>query len=304
MSILWVIFLCCVSCCRPHTPEYCALYQHLNHMPTTEAGYAEEDFYLVLLVDARHLDYTDCRSFIRTVSKHPDDGSKSGDIGHAWVYVRGIVDGQVSIFEGGHSGETGRFQARYFDGIMNNIDYGYPNPTAQQRLSTRYEPNPVQYLWEVQRDGFCQCGSGSHHPTFAIRVSLTAEQYCCILRFIEQYDFSKYSLQNNQCTTFAVQIASMAGLQLSSNASIQIPSTLSIGGETIRLWSDPSYTELIVPTPDLLEKSMMEAVHQGKAEPSLDWYQKTHGKTVWSKLKSFGETLRRFPERFERYLAL
>lgn len=303
---LWlsVIFLLVglFSCSAPTSKGYREFYQHLNHIPKGEQLVEDSDFFLVLLVDARHLDYTECRSFIRTVAKHPSDGSKSGDVGHAWVCLRGIVDQEVIALEGGHSGETGRFQARYFDGVMNSIDFGDPNPT--EVTSYTYEPDPVKYLWEVQRDGFFQCGRGAHWPTYAIKVSLTQEQFQSILCFIETYDFSTYSLTSSQCTSFAAAIASLAGLDLEFCAFMQIPSSLTLGGANIRLWSDPCYSELIVPSPDVLERSMMRAVREGRAEAALEWYAKTHRRAVWSRARSIGELFMKFPERYERTLHL
>ena len=194
-------------------------------------------------MDAPHLDFTDCRSFIRTVAKHPQDGGKSGDVGHAWIYLRGIVNGQELVLEGGHSGETGRIQARYLDGIMNNIDFGFPTPPSHT-FHARYEPNPVSYLWAVQNDGFFQSGSGGHQPTFALKVPLTPDQFWNILHFIEQYEFSNYSLQGRQCTSFVVEAAALASLQLECHACLQFPSVLDIHGEELRLWTDPCYSML------------------------------------------------------------
>ena len=50
---------------------------------------AEEEYFVVFLVNARGLDYTDTLKFLKTVAKHPRDGSKNGDVGHAWVYLKG-----------------------------------------------------------------------------------------------------------------------------------------------------------------------------------------------------------------------
>jgi hypothetical protein len=43
-------------------------------------------------------------------------------------------------------------------------------------------------------------------------------------------------------------------------------------GTKIRLWEDPCYSTLTFSTPDQLEKSLMEAVANGKGEYALDWY--------------------------------
>src|SRR4051812_46329911 len=81
-------------------------------------------FYLVFLVSAHHLDYSCSYRFCRTLAKHPRDGSKNGDVGHAWIYLYGKRGGEEIIVEGGHSGELGLLQPRYLDGVMNYVDYG------------------------------------------------------------------------------------------------------------------------------------------------------------------------------------
>lgn len=68
----------------------------------TAALVASEDPYIVFLVNARQLDYSSFRSVLRTIAKHPSDWSKNGDVGHAWIYLKGD-----EVIEGGHSGELG-----------------------------------------------------------------------------------------------------------------------------------------------------------------------------------------------------
>src|SRR4051794_20263360 len=103
--VFYVLFL--TSCCSPQGKAYQSFYAHLD-TPLPKSSLLEpSDFYLVIFVNARHLDYTDCRSFLYTVAKHPSDRSKTGDVGHAWVYLKGIVHGEKVCIEGGHSGELG-----------------------------------------------------------------------------------------------------------------------------------------------------------------------------------------------------
>jgi hypothetical protein len=302
---LLLCLLCLSGCCVPHSSAYRQFYSHLNAVSKSDqCSIAEETgYFLVVLVNARHLDYTECRSLIGTIAKHPSDGSKSADIGHAWICLQGEIEGQPFYLEGGHSGETGLFQARYFEGIINNVEYGLPNPTqAQCRECAHYEPDPVNYLWEVQQDGFFQAGSGGHRPSYALKVPLSREQFQAILAFIRTYDFANYSLQGNQCTTFAAGIAAIAGLELECAVRLQIPSALTLKDASLRLWSDARYSILSVPSPDVLEKSMMQAVREGRAACALEWYQKTHRKNMGAELKDVGELLVKFPERFARYL--
>ena len=187
---LLISLILCVSCSTPHTKSYQDFYAHLE-MPCYQKTVTLSDYFLVILVDARHLDYTNNHSFFTTLAKHPSDGSKTGDIGHAWVYLEGIVEGQRVYLEGGHSGEIDTLHSKYFEGVMNYIDYGYANPNWDEYDQPRYEPNPIKYLWTSRRDGFFQIGNGGHTPTFAIKVNLTPEHFHRMLTFIENYSFKE-----------------------------------------------------------------------------------------------------------------
>lgn len=290
------------GCCHaPTTPAYRSMYAHLRAKEQHPQPFCESERFLVILVDARHLDYTDNRSFLKTVAKHPDDGSKSADVGHAWIYLQCACEGEVHCIEGGHSGESGRLQARYFDGIMNYIDYGYANPSNEQKTCPRYEPDPVKYLWQIQHDGFFQRGAGGHRPTYAAKVDLTEEQYCAIVSFIQHFDFQNYSLVGNQCSSFTAQVALLAGLELDYEGSICIDPVLHLGGQPLTLWSDPRYALLQVSSPDIIEKSLMHAVQEGRAQYALDWYLQTHPIPFSQKVKKMSTDITRFPKRLCRY---
>lgn len=289
------------GCATPRTAAYREMYVHLRDRPEVLMPMQESSYFLVVLVEARHLDYTDNRSFLKTLAKHPSDGSKNGDVGHAWIYVQGLDHGTSIYLEGGHSGELGFTQAKYFEGIMNNIDYGYANPTPEECLWTRHEPNPVKYLWETQNDGFFQWGSGSHCPTFAAKVDLTPEQFNRILEYIYCYPFGEYAISGNQCSSFAAAVASLGGLELECEVSIPIDPQLHLGRAVLPMWQDPSYSVLTISSPDILEKSLMEAVDEGRAEYALEWYRGSHTRSrKWRLL----ESVSRFPFRCARIKSL
>lgn len=286
--ISYIVLLACFSCSyQPKHPAYQEFYSHLR--PFNPTPMAETDFFLIVLVEARHLDYTDNHSFFNTLAKHPSDGSKNGDVGHAWIYLQGIVDGQCIFLEGGHSGELGLCQPKYFEGVMNYIDFGD-------------EPNPIKYLWATQKDGFFQEGSGKHKPTFAAKVDLTEAQFHQILAFIENYNYAEYSLTGNQCSSFVAQTALLADFPLEYEVTIPISQTVSLCGEKLTLWQDPQYSAITVSTPDVIERSLMEAVRIGRAEYALSWYNKRHPHPFC--LKQISETITKFPGRLHRYLAL
>lgn len=308
---VWLIVLASIAqACSavPTSPAYRALYSHLETArqaaPPADASLVHSPCFIVFLVDARHLDYTDNRSFFKTVAKHPSDGCKHGDVGHSWIYLQGEVDGQTVFIEGGHTGETGCRQAPYFDGIMNYLDYGYASPTAEQRALPRYEPNPIKYLWETQRDGFFQWGAGNHRPTFAARVELSHDSFLRILAFVQRYNYSAYALTGNQCSSFMAQVASLAGLELECEVTMQIAPQVHVGGRCMRLWEDPGYAQLTIATPDILEKSLMQAVRHGYATDAMAWYRRTHRRPFHEALAEFKTDLLLFPRRLARYCEL
>lgn len=270
------------GCVTKRSQGYADFYSYLK--PSLKATpMATSDYFLVVLVEARHLDYTDNRGFIKSMAKHPSDGSKNGDVGHAWIYLQGRMNGQSVFLEGGHSGELGIVQARYFDGLMNNIEYGCANPTEEQRLCPQDEPNPVKYLWEAQKDGYFEWGSGRHYPTFAAKVDLSPQQFQRIFDFIQNYPFDRYSITGNQCSSFAAQVASLGGLEVECEVTMPIDQYLEVGEDCFCLWQDPSYSLLTISSPDVLERSLMQAVREGRAQCALDWYRQTHPKGISKK---------------------
>jgi hypothetical protein len=264
----------------------------------------ESDYFIVFLVDARHLDYTEGGSLLKTIVKHPSDGSKNGDVGHAWIYLQGIIDRQRVFIEGGHSGELGFRQAKYFDGIMNYIEYGYANPSEEQKRFPRYEPNPIKYLWTTQYDGFFQRGSGGHTPTCAVKVGLTVEQFEKILAFIDpdNYVYGEYALTRNQCTTFVAKIAELIDFPIEYEVSILIPPRLKIGGEIFTLWTDPKYASFTFSSPDIAEHSLILSLNSGSGEDALFWYKSTHRKCWHQRWAEKWNDFRCFPDRFQRFL--
>lgn len=246
------------GCCAPRGEAYKEMYAHLAAVPHPRHSCVESDYFLVLCVEARHLDYTNNYTFFRTMAKHPSDGSKNRDVGHAWIYLQGLVDGESICLEGGHSGERGVVQPRYFDGIMDNIESGCANP--------------VQYLWEPQWDGYFEYGPGRHRPTYAVMLHLSKAQFERIWEYLRSYRYEEYVLTARQCSTFVMQVASLAGLELEGEVSMPVEPVLRVKGEWLPMWTDPAYSLLTIASPDILERSMMQAVRQGQAEYALDWY--------------------------------
>lgn len=248
----------------------------------------ESPYFVIILVDARHLDYTDTPSLLRSLVKHPSDGSKNSDVGHSWVYLQGIEDSQVVYVEGGQTAELGISQPRYFEGIMMKHEKG--------------DSNPVEYLWCCQTDGCYQEGSGGHNPTYAAKMDLTKEQYELILAYMQTYVYREYYLTHHQCSSFVYEIAQIAGVDLEHQVVIDIQQNLNIYGQNIRLWEDPIYSQIAISSPDVVERSLVKAVENGKAEYALDWYLERH-KVVWGdRWNNMYENVLFFPHRVQRVM--
>lgn len=287
MHWLLALFIFLLSC--THDPNRGLKYKLEKQAPP------QSDYFLMIMVDARQLNYTSNQAFFRSMVKHPSDGSKNSDVGHAWIYLKGISEGQVVILEGGHSGERGDTIPRYFEGVMNYIDYGVANPTQEERLRPRYEPNPIKYLFESLDDGFFQQGAGGHQPTFAISLELSEEQFLQIYEFIKGYDFRKYSLTSRQCCTFVKEVTDFADLNLDSNFSMEIGREVIVGLEKFILWEDPNYQMLHFFSPEKLEEAMIKAVLEGKAK----CVKIAPKKTSWQEKQ---ESLTLLPERLKRLI--
>ena len=257
MSYRCLLFFWLISFIQGHTSVYQDMYAPLK-LNYNFSKFKPSACFLVILVDAPHLNYQNTNTLLKSLAKHPRNACKEGTVGHAWVYLYKREKGQEFILEGGHSGELGICQPRYLEGVMNLVECG--------------DANPIRYLWANQRDGFFQSGPGRHSPSFACAVHLSDHQYQNILKFISTYCFKKYSLRKQQCVTFVMQIAQLAGLSLSGNLQIEIASELYYKGHWIRLWSHPYFSKCRLYTPDALEISMLEAVKSGKADAALTWY--------------------------------
>lgn len=274
-KLYFIFFFLLFSACTPLSKEYHHFYSHLQKFQFSNPLMQEDDFFLVILVDACHLDYTNTYQFFQSVAIHPGNGSMRSDLGHAWIYLQGkCKNGRKFVLEGGHSGEREASPVGYFDGIMNYNEWGYANPTEEQMHHPRDEPNPVKYLWTVREDGFFQKGSGGHSPTFAAKIPLSSQQFKSILSFIRpcNYPYQCYGLMRNQCCTFVAQVAALAGLSLETQMTMPIASSLYYRKVRVRLWENPCYSILTFSTPDIVEKSLMQAVKNGQAEYALDWY--------------------------------
>lgn len=210
--------------------------------------------FLIFLVNARHLDYGRTDKLLQTMAKHPSDGSKNTDVGHAWIYMKW----EGGEFEGGFSAETGVNQPTYLHGVS--------------LLAERGDPNPACYLFCRQKDGHLQLGSGGHRPSYAAKVDVTHEQAMAILDLIHNYPYSDYALCGKSCASFVQDIAELIGIDLVVEQTVFIDQEIAFRGERIRMWEEECWSILRVATPDRLERSLVELVAEGRAEEALCWF--------------------------------
>ncbi len=307
--LLMLLLSSCNTCyhCSPISNSICS--SPLSSFSFQRAK-QESPYFLLILVNARGLDYSNLPHFLQSLAKHPRGGSKNSDTGHAWIYLQGFIqqrrsDGFYNFvpfkLEGGQSGEGGIHQPKYFEGIMNYSEYGYaaiPNANFSVKKPYRYEPNPIKYLFSTLNDGYFQQGSGGHRPTFAIKIPLSIRQFDEILAYIEQYDFSSYSLTQQQCCSFVQEIAQLADIYLETKITLLLPQALHLNRIAWQLWADPSYSQITFACPEKLEQSMKEAVRQGKATLALTEYQ-DYVPTSFNWL-TFKQDLLLFPTRLQR----
>ncbi len=271
-AVLLLVLVIFMSCAHGIPSEsWKTHYSHLSEPLPQKHTINETDYYIVFLVAAYHLDYWDNRALFSTLIQY---SRRKENIGHSWIYLKGIKDGRPLVLEGSQSGQLGEEEPRFSNGVMNYIRYGYANPTESQKKNPRYEPNPVKYMWEDLSDGFFQEGNGDYRPTYAAKVDLTREQFEEILDYIDpaRYPYEIFSLVGNQCSSFVASLASMAGLPLEHRVTVKLDPVITAKGREFRLWSDTRYSEITFSSPDIIERSLMKAVADERAEYALGWY--------------------------------
>ncbi len=258
---LWVTLLF-ASCSPRFSDEYWEQYRYLGSIREESHLYPQfcgkEHYYLVVLVDARHLDYSSPEKYFSTLG-HGLFFSQEPLTGHAWIVLAGIRDGKSVVFEGGHTGEFGTVAPKYFDEVI--------------RLSREEnDPNPAKYLFTMLPDGRLEPGAGGHTPTFAAAFPLTQEGYERLNGLLQTYDFSRWSLTGPNCVRFARTCLSAIGVDIECRMTMTLPRSFRYGAMTVRLWSDTCYSSLTAETPEMLEFQLWELVKNGSALVAKKWY--------------------------------
>jgi hypothetical protein len=61
------------------------------------------------------------------------------------------------------------------------------------------------------------------------------------------------------------------GIEVETTVEVPIPPAVKVGKVWIPLYSDPCYSKALFPSPDLLERRLMELVMEGRGEYALEW---------------------------------
>jgi len=234
-------------------------------------GSRQSPYYLVLLVQATGLDYQNHERLLRSLYKSQ---MKGGFVGHAWVLLSGVENGQRVVVEAGLSPKDAD-TVQFFRGVLELAEYGYVNPTEAQKSNPRYEPNPISYLWRDHDNGHLQLAREAWlRPTFAARFVVDAEQYRHIKARLDPKlpSHRRFQLTGQQCSSFVAEIAALAGIDLQHRVTISIPNKVKFDGREVRLWSDPKYSSLTISSPDIIQADLKRLVARGQAEDVLAWY--------------------------------
>jgi hypothetical protein len=245
----------------------------------TRHAEVKETPYILFLVDARGLDYSSTPKLLQSIAKHPSDGSKNGDVGHAWIYL----SYKGKTLEGGHSAGRDPSCPGYFASILH----------AQEK-------NPLVHLYDQRKDGYFERGSGGHKPTLAAYLDITEEQLHLILEEIQKIDFSNYCLANLQCTSFVRRIAYILHYDLNTYTKVSFSNALKTPFGDLLLWSDEKYRTLVLETPEALEKSLKACIDQGDMQDFTKIY---HRHLYQKKRIPLFTSVLQTKERIIRYLA-
>ncbi len=261
-SLIAVTFI--VSYLGMATDEWQWRYSYLDELRLSSETLPQfnptDEYFLVVLVDARHADYTSPRAYLSTLTSSMIK-QHSPDPGHAWIVLAGKKDGKPWIFEGGHSVDCSLLTKNYVANI-----FGF--------TSIDKDPNPARHLFLPTKQGLFEYGPGENRPTFGAAVPLTKEGFEKILKLFEEdgYNFSNWGIEGPNCVQFALSCLASVGVEFNCEDFLPVPESFSFFGNEFRLWSDPSYSTLNIKTPDLLEKRLWELVKSGSAFCATQWY--------------------------------
>lgn len=209
--------------------------------------------HLVVLVDSQGFRFDSPRRLLDSLLERTLLGKNRG-VGHSWI----VLESEGMVLEGGHTGEYGFRQPKYFESVA----------AAMQRE----DPDPLSYLWEEMEDGRFEPGSGGHVPTAACRFPLSDEQFAAAMTAVDEYDYARFAIVGGLCTDFISHVASAAGIELGHELDMEIPPEIEYRRRTLHLWTDPAYSSITFGLPDILELSLMEAMDKGLCQDATAAY--------------------------------
>jgi hypothetical protein len=257
-SLFFGIFLV-ICCIGKASDRWLHRYSYIQELtsPSLSSFSGSEDYFLVVLVNARHPDYSSPFAYIWDLTWHYICENQP-DTGHAWIVLVGKQKGKRWIFEGGHSVNCTVVMPRYAKKLIS--------------LVCDEAENPARSLFKSTSEGLFEYGSGNNNPTFAAAFPLTQNQFERIISSIKDYQFAQWGLKGPNCVVFVQNCLTSIGIECPLLDTVEVPQTVGFAGMQVQLWSDPSYALLDVKTPDLLEKRLYDLVKTEKATSAVSWY--------------------------------
>jgi hypothetical protein len=214
--------------------------------PATGTPVGDEGYSLYIMTEPAHWDFSDATPFLYSILLRPSE--------HSWI----ILESPRNRLEVGHTGNFGREQPAYHEGVIQRIRDG--------------DPNPIAYVWQTMSDGQFQSGKPSRPPTFAWRMPITRQRHERIHEYVMQRKYDQFGVRTNNCTDLVVEAAALAGINLIHRIHITFPSEVNFLGQTLRAWTDPQYRILEFSTPDVLEVDLRQLAQLGIGSDVTEWY--------------------------------
>jgi len=206
----------------------------------------DEGYYLYILNEAVHWDYSSPASFLFSLWQRP--------WAHSWL----ILESPQDRLEFGHTGDLGQAKQRYHVGVM-------------QRIRHR-DPNPIAYMWQTMSDGQLQIGKPDRPPTFVWRMPMTRRRHQLIYDYVMHRKYDQFGVRSNNCTDLVIETAALAGIHLMHRIRLTWPPEAKFLGRTRRVWTDPQYRILEFSSPDVLEADLRQIARSGIGSDVTECY--------------------------------
>ncbi len=214
--------------------------------PATGTPVGDEGYYLYILTEAVNWDFSKATSLALSIWLRP--------WGHAWI----ILESPRDRVEFGHTGDFGLAKPRYHEGVLQGVRDG--------------DPNPIAYLWQTMSDGQLQIGKPNRPPTFVWRMPITRRRYQLVYEYVMQRKYDQFGVRSNNCTDMVVEVAALAGINLSHRIHLTLPRDMKVWGRLRRVWTDPQYRILEFGTPEVLEVDLRQLARLGIGSDATEWY--------------------------------